>query len=72
MKSLETLQQDHAVIQQIIEARRADPTDEIPVGARILLNIYLHILEDALATLSSLIQYFNSKTEGEAQSSNAT
>jgi hypothetical protein len=54
---LDRLQTDHQTITQIIQIHRDTPADGHGVGVSTLMNIYLHILEDALTTLNSLIQF---------------
>jgi len=58
---LDQLQRDHATITEILGAQRALPHDGLQVGARILLKIYIAILEDAIAILKSLIEFLNTK-----------
>ena len=53
----ESLQQDHATLTQILDARRAVTTVTMPIGVQLLWRVYLTILEDAVTTLSSLINY---------------
>jgi len=63
---LDSLQQDHATLSQLLHARRAVTMETLPIGMRILFGIYLTILEDALTTLNSLIQFGSSlKSEHE-------
>lgn len=69
---LDQLQHDHAAITGILAAQRALPVDGKQVGVRILLGIYFHILEDALTTLNSLIQYMHSRNTGENDLPNPT
>lgn len=56
---IEDLYHDHAAISQILERRRGVTTETLPPGLRVLWNIYLTILEDALKTLNSLISHFH-------------
>lgn len=58
---LDQFQQDHATITKILGAQRELPADGLQVGARILLKIYVTILEDAIAVLKSLIEYLARK-----------
>lgn len=58
---LDQLQRDHATITKILGAQRELPADGLQVGARILLKIYIAILEDAIAILKSLIEFLNRK-----------
>jgi len=64
MIPLDQLQADQAAFTQILQARRGVPQDDMRAGERILWQIYLTILEDALTTLTSLIQYLSPKMEG--------
>jgi len=57
MIPLDSLQQDHVVLTEILQARRAVSVETLSVGMRILWQVYLTILEDALTTLNSLINY---------------
>ena len=58
---LDQLQSDHAAITGILNAQKEIPHDGLQVGARILLKIYIAILEDAIAILKSLIEFLNKK-----------
>lgn len=58
---LDQFQRDHATITEILGAQRELPADGLQVGARILLKIYVTILEDAIAVLKSLIEYLARK-----------
>jgi hypothetical protein len=58
---LDQLQSDHATITDILRAQRDLPEDGLQVGARVLLKIYIAILEDAIAILKSLIEFLNKK-----------
>jgi len=57
MAELDDLQADHSTLATILRSRRATSTDGMSVGLRVLWTIYLQILEDALRTLDSLIQF---------------
>jgi hypothetical protein len=57
MDEIEDLQADHSTLAIILRARRAVPMEGMPMGVRVLWTIYLQILEDALKTLDSLIQF---------------
>jgi len=57
MAELDDLQADHSTLATILRSRRAASTDGMSVGLRVLWTIYLQILEDALRTLDSLIQF---------------
>ena len=57
MIPLDSLQQDHVALTEILAARRAVTTVTLPVGVRLVWGIYLAILEDALSTLASLISF---------------
>jgi len=61
MPDLESLQRDRAVLTEILTARRAVTTVTLPVGVRLVWQIYLTILEDALTTLNSLITFLTPK-----------
>ena len=54
---LDSLQQDHVVLTEILQARRGVSMETLSIGMRILWGVYLAILEDALTTLNSLINY---------------
>lgn len=58
---LDQLQNDHAAISEILDAQRELQDDGLQVGVRILLKIYVAILEDAIAILKSLIEFLNRK-----------
>lgn len=62
---LDSLQQDHATLAQILETRRAVTVETMSTGQRLLWRMYLSILEDALSTVGSLIQYLSPKKERE-------
>lgn len=47
----------HAILAQLLNEQRALLTPGLPAGVRITMEIYLHILEDALSVLDSLIHY---------------
>lgn len=57
MDELADLQADHSTLATILRSRRAASIDEMSVGVRVLWTIYLQMLEDALKTLDSLIQF---------------
>lgn len=57
MTPLDFLHQDHEILSQLLAARRAVTAETLPVGARLLWTMYLTILEDAVATLQSLLHY---------------
>ena len=63
MNPLEMLQGDHVVLSQILEARRTVTMETMPFGLRTAWWVYLTILEDALATLNSLINYLAPDTQ---------
>jgi len=56
-----SLQADHATLTEILTARRAVTTVTLPVGVQIVWMIYLVILEDAIKTLNSMIDYLEGK-----------
>jgi hypothetical protein len=56
---LDTLQQDHHTFTQLLAARRTVSTETMSFGVRVVWQIYLTILEDALTTLTSLIQFLS-------------
>jgi hypothetical protein len=58
---LEDLQHDHAVLTEILTARRTVTAVTLPVGMRLVWQIYIMILEDALKTLNSMIDYLEDK-----------
>lgn len=59
---LDVLRQDHAILSELLAARQAVITVTLPVGVQLLWKIYLTILEDAVATLNSLISYLSPKS----------
>lgn len=60
MIPLDSLQRDHATLTEILQARRSVALGAtLSVGMRLLWGIYLAILEDALTTLNSLIEYLD-------------
>jgi hypothetical protein len=60
---LDSLQRDRIILTGILEARRGVSTETLSIGMRLLWGIYLNILEDALSTLNSLIQYLTRDPE---------
>jgi hypothetical protein len=62
MIPIDLLQQDHATLSQILAARQAVTAVTLPAGMRILWTVYLAILEDALATLTALINYLTPRS----------
>ena len=61
MDEIEDLQADHSALATILRSRRAVELDGMSVGVRVLWTIYLQILEDALKTLDSLIQFLKAR-----------
>jgi len=59
--NVDLLRQDHATLTEIFTARRSVSADTLPIGLRMVWQIYLTILEDALKTLDSLIQSLDPK-----------
>jgi len=58
MDEIEDLQADHSTLAMTtVRARRAVPMEGMSIGVRVLWTIYLQILEDAIKTLDSLIQF---------------
>lgn len=60
--NLDSLRHDHAVLAKILEARRTATAETLPAGTRILWQVYLTILEDALMTLNSLISHLSTQS----------
>ena len=58
MTYLEQLQADHATLTEILQTQRT--YTHATRGMHITAGIYIHILEDALTTLNSLIQHLAS------------
>lgn len=58
------LQEDHATLSRLLEQRRAVTTVTLSAGQRLLWQIYLTILEDALKTLQSLIDHLTALQSG--------
>ena len=63
MTPLDALRQDQATLQQLLTERRSVTTVTLPIGVQLLWKIYLTILEDAVATLNSLINYLPPKSD---------
>lgn len=64
MSPLDQLQKDHGAITEMLETHRAVTiVTPQPVGVQILLKMYGMILEDALKTLSALIEFLTPKSE---------
>jgi len=61
MDELNNLQADHSTLASILGSRRAASTDGMSMGVRVLWTIYLQLLEDALKTLDSLIQFLKAR-----------
>ena len=61
MSTLELLQQDHALLNDLLEARRSVPTETMRTIERIAWDMYLTLLQDALSTLDSLIEHLTPK-----------
>lgn len=61
MSTLEFLQQDHALLNDLLEARRSVPTETMRTIERIAWDMYLTLLQDALSTLDSLIEHLTPK-----------
>ena len=62
MSTLETLKQDRALLNDLLNARRAVSTETMRTIERIAWDMYLTILQDALSTLDSLIEHLTPKT----------
>lgn len=63
MTSLNQLQQDHAAIENILRVHQSTTIDKLPIGVRLALKMYFMILEDAISTLSSLIEFLTPRTD---------
>jgi len=61
MDEIDNLQADHLTLATILRSRRAVSLEGMSFGARTLWTIYLNILEDALKTLDTLIQFLNAR-----------
>jgi hypothetical protein len=61
MDELDHLQADHSTLASILRSRQAISTDGMSMGVRVLWTIYLQLLEDALKTLDSLIQFLKAR-----------
>jgi hypothetical protein len=61
MSTLELLQQDHALLSDLLEARRSVPTETMRTIERIAWDMYLTLLQDTLSTLDSLIEHLTPK-----------
>jgi hypothetical protein len=48
---------DHSAIEQILQTHKASQPEEMQIGARLLMKIYITIMEDALTALKSIIQF---------------
>ena len=57
MDELDNLQADHSTFATILRSRQAVSTEGMSIGTRVVWAIYLNILEDALKTLDTLIQF---------------
>ena len=57
MDELDDLRADHSTLATILRSRRAVSLEGMSVGVLVLWTIYLQILDDALNTLDSLIQF---------------
>ena len=55
----EQLQADHTTLTTLLQTQRTYEPTHTTVGMRITAQIYIHILEDALSILNSLITYLN-------------
>jgi hypothetical protein len=56
---VDLLRQDYLLFAEILAARRAVTVETLPAGAGLVWKIYLTILEDALSTLRSLLDYLD-------------
>jgi hypothetical protein len=55
---LDHLKEQQSAIEGFIDVQRKADLSHAHVGLRITAQFYVHILEDALKTLSALIEYF--------------
>ena len=62
---LTQLKQQRPIIEALLQAERAISKPKASAGFRIVVQIYSHLLEDALKTVNALIQHLEQKTEGE-------
>ena len=56
---VDQLRGQHATITEILQAQRAAISQGAAPGLHITAEIYIHILEDALTTINSIIQYLD-------------
>jgi hypothetical protein len=61
MDELDHPQADHSTLASILRSRRASSTGGMSMGVSVLWTIYLQLLEDALKTLDSLIQFLKAR-----------
>jgi hypothetical protein len=61
LDEIDELQADHSALATILQARRAVSIEGMSFSARALWTIYLTILEDALKTLDTLIQFLKAR-----------
>jgi hypothetical protein len=61
MSTLEFLQQDRALLSDLLDARRSVSIETMKTIERIAWDMYLTILQDALSTLDSLIEHLTPK-----------
>jgi hypothetical protein len=52
---LDLLQEDRETLVQLLEQRRAIPTEALPDDLRILWQMYINTLEDSIVTLDAVI-----------------
>lgn len=62
---LEQLQSDQAAITEILQAPRGVSAETMQPSIRVLWQIYLIILEDALSVLKSQIEYLTTKVSSD-------
>lgn len=58
---LDTLREHHAALTALLHSQRELKTDDLQIGARILINIYAAILQDGISTLNSLIEFLDKR-----------
>jgi len=61
MSTLEFLQQDRALLSDLLDARRSVSIETMKTIERIAWDMYLTLLQDALSTLDSLIEHLTPK-----------
>lgn len=60
---IEFLQGDREHLTDILQSRRDISVEAMPTGARLLWQVYLRTLQEALAALEALIAYLSPQSE---------